>query len=466
MRRPRKLWSGAASTGIGVLLASVAWVGASTADRAQATTAVAQIEPSDVSFSVEPTDTVADELITPAVQVKVSDAYGTAVANRPVTLALAGGESGAVLEGTTSQQTGSDGVAVFGDLSIDRPGTGYRLVATAGFDMLEQPGAPEPPSAESGPFSVLASPAPRPPPPPAPGQPSGTATLAFVQQPTSVSAGAVMSPPVLVQLQGGDTYSAGQIITLKLLGNTGAALHGTVSAPTVGGVATFAQLSIRRAGTGYRLIASTGNAADAQSGVFSVWPGPAAKLAFTRQPGNGTEHQELSRQPQISVQDQYGNRPDSAVSVALRAAAPEGLPAGGLSCVGGASQRTRHGVATFSGCRLDQAGDGYRLIATSPELAEAKSAPFDIEQAAAGGGGSLWPVALAGVGALALLAASAAGVHLLRQHRLGLQAKRTRAVPHPDAGTVELADAEPVRAHAVRLEPHTDRAPPHLREEP
>ena len=70
--------------------------------------------------------------VAPAVRVAIQDALGSIVpgATTPVTLALAANPSGAMLAGTTTVSA-VDGIATFGDLSVDRPGSGYTLTAAA-----------------------------------------------------------------------------------------------------------------------------------------------------------------------------------------------------------------------------------------------------------------------------------------------------------------------------------------------
>jgi hypothetical protein len=81
-------------------------------------------------FQQEPTDTTAGQTITPAVQVAIVDpATGTPIGfdnSDTVTVSLNGGGT---LSGTLSV-TVANGVAMFGDLSIDLAGSGYTLHVT------------------------------------------------------------------------------------------------------------------------------------------------------------------------------------------------------------------------------------------------------------------------------------------------------------------------------------------------
>jgi hypothetical protein len=98
-------------------------------------------------FTVQPSNAVAGQIITPAVRVAARDSLGNVdtsfAAN--VTISIGVNPVGGNLGGTTTVPAVA-GVALFGDLTIDRSGQGYTLRASA-------PGAQ---SASSDPFDILA----------------------------------------------------------------------------------------------------------------------------------------------------------------------------------------------------------------------------------------------------------------------------------------------------------------------
>jgi len=105
-----------------------------------------------LGFTVQPTNAVANAIMNPVV-VQVQSDSGAAVASNgvPVTLTLTSGSG--MLSGTLTRYTDANGRAVFDDLSIDTPGTGKRLTATAsgiGEGLA---------SAVSAPFTILEPPA-------------------------------------------------------------------------------------------------------------------------------------------------------------------------------------------------------------------------------------------------------------------------------------------------------------------
>lgn len=84
--------------------------------------------PADRYFVQQPSTAVQGEAIAPTVTVRVEDLLGRAIAEpAEVTLELQGGDEAAVLANATTMT--NDGLAVFSNLSIDRPGDGYQLRA-------------------------------------------------------------------------------------------------------------------------------------------------------------------------------------------------------------------------------------------------------------------------------------------------------------------------------------------------
>jgi hypothetical protein len=98
-------------------------------------------------FVQQPTNTAAGQPISPAVVVAIVDQYGnveTGDNSDVVTLSLSTNPSGGTLSGTLTM-TVSGGVAAFGNLSINRPGSGYTLHATVGGGV---------PDSDSDPFTI------------------------------------------------------------------------------------------------------------------------------------------------------------------------------------------------------------------------------------------------------------------------------------------------------------------------
>ena len=100
-----------------------------------------------LAFIVQPSGAVVDQIITPGIQVAARDTLGNTdpTFTGTVTIALGSNPSGARLDGSTTVALVS-GIARFGDLSVDKVGDGYTLVAAA-------PGAT---SATSAGFAIVA----------------------------------------------------------------------------------------------------------------------------------------------------------------------------------------------------------------------------------------------------------------------------------------------------------------------
>jgi hypothetical protein len=104
--------------------------------------------------------------------------------------------------------------------------------------------------------------------------PAAAHHLAFGQQPGNTVAGQAVTPAVTVRVsdQFGNLVSTdGSTVTVAIGANpAGGTLSGTAAEPASGGVATFANLSIDKAGTGYTLQATDGTLGAATSAAFNI----------------------------------------------------------------------------------------------------------------------------------------------------------------------------------------------------
>jgi hypothetical protein len=98
-----------------------------------ASVAVSPAAASKLAFSQQPANTPIGSVITPPVMVQVQDQFGNRVTSdnsHQVVLTIGSNPGGGALGGTVSK-TVSAGVATFNNLTIDKIGTGYMLVATS-----------------------------------------------------------------------------------------------------------------------------------------------------------------------------------------------------------------------------------------------------------------------------------------------------------------------------------------------
>jgi hypothetical protein len=202
----------------------------------------------------QPSNTAAGQAITPAVQVAIVDpSTGNPIAfdnSDTVTVAIANNPGGGTLSGTL-MVTVSNGIATFSDLSIDKAGSGYTLA-------LSSPGIA---TVTSSGFAI---------------NPATADHLVFLQPPTDTAPGQTISPAVAVAVvdQFGNVVTSDNtdMVTLSLSTNpSGGTLGGTLTITVSGGVATFSNLSIDLAGSGYTLHATIGGSlADIDSNPFNI----------------------------------------------------------------------------------------------------------------------------------------------------------------------------------------------------
>jgi hypothetical protein len=167
--------------------------------------------------------------------------------NGTVSLSLAANPGNSVLGGVTSNVPFVGGSAVFTNLTLSNPGTGYQIQATA-----NPPTTLTTTSVTTSPFNVKAA----------------TATQLVVTGASQLTAGVTAGPPgfgFTVQAEdasGNLDTSFNGTLTAALLTNPGSATlgstSGTLSATAVGGVATFSGLTLDKAGSGYRLQVTSG----------------------------------------------------------------------------------------------------------------------------------------------------------------------------------------------------------------
>jgi hypothetical protein len=213
-------------------------------------------------------------------------------------------------------------------------------------------------------------------------------SLAFGVQPTGGPATLALpvQPVVRVLDDQGALVDAGAgsvvPVTLALGSNASAATltcTGGLTKAAVAGVATFAGCTVSAQGSGYTLIATSPNLTAATSAPFDMAaPPPPVPLVFTATPAAGPANTPLTPGPVVKVADPQGNPvtdgPNATAPVTLSLGTnPSGAT---LFCRGGLTVAAVAGVATFTGCRISAAGDGYTLVATSPGLVTATSTAF------------------------------------------------------------------------------------------
>jgi hypothetical protein len=205
--------------------------------------------------------------------------------------------------------------------------------------------------------------------------------LVFTQQPSDTVAGQSVSPAVTVAIvdQFGNllTYDNTDTVTVAIGTNpSGGTLSGTLTVTVSGGVATFGDLSIDLAGSGYTLVASSSGLTGAASNSFAINPGIADHLVFLQQPTNTSAGQTIAAVI-VEVVDQFGNVVTSDNSDTVTVAIGNNPSGGTLS--GTVTVTVVNGIATFGDLSIDSVGQGYTLHASiGGGLPDLDSDPFDI----------------------------------------------------------------------------------------
>ncbi|HEX4492879.1 MAG TPA: hypothetical protein VH914_16860, partial [Acidimicrobiia bacterium] len=263
--------------------------------------------------------------------VSIEDSLGNTVTSNvtAVTLAITT-PAGATLACDTNPQNAASGVATFAGCNIDQPGT-YTLTASDGS------------LADAVSTSVVITVGP-------------ASQVTFTTQPSGATAGVALGtqPVVTIQDAGGNTVTSDtSSVTLALTNPAGATL--TCSASPLAateGVATFAGCNVDLSGT-FSLTATDGLLSGDVSSTFTITAAAASQVVFTTAPGAGTGGTAFTNQPEVAIEDAFGNIVRSDTSdVTLAVTSPSG---GTLSCATNPLTAVE-GVATFANCSIDHTG--------------------------------------------------------------------------------------------------------------
>jgi hypothetical protein len=314
-----------------------------------------------LEFTVSPGTTSAGATIVPHPQVTVRDAMGNTATGftGDVTIALGTSQAGGTLSGLTTVAAVA-GVATFSTLSINVAGSGYSLSATAAGLT----------AAGSVAFAIT---------------PAAASHLVFTTQPGNATAGSTI-PAMSVTARdvfGNTVPTFTDAVTIGITPGTGvggATLSGTTTVPAVGGVATFADLTIDRSAVGYTMTATATGLTGTSSVPFAILSGPGTQLAFAVHPSTVTAGATITPQVEVVVRDALGNTAESfadSVTLAIGTNPASGTLAGTTTVAAAA------GIAAFPDLSIDNAGSGYTLTAAAAGTAGALSAAFDVTAAQA-----------------------------------------------------------------------------------
>jgi hypothetical protein len=271
----------------------------------------------------------------PRVQMQDANGNPVSVTGRAISAELIG--PAATLQGSATVST-TNGVATFTNLAIVGPAGSYTINFT-GADLI---------GATSSPVQITLG---------------AASKLAFTTQPSDVNAGAAITPAVQVTIQdaqGQRVTNASNPVTISLSSNPGSAtLGGVLTANAVNGIATFSNLTLNRAGSGYVLRAESSGLTAATSTAFDVISGGASTLtAVNTVPATTAVSSAVSPAPSVKVTDASGN-PVSGVTVTF-------TPVNGGSVTGGTATTNAQGIATVGSWTIGAAvGTLYTLSASA-----------------------------------------------------------------------------------------------------
>jgi protocatechuate 3,4-dioxygenase beta subunit len=186
------------------------------------------------------------------ITVTARDGSGNPVSGVAVTLSATGNNT--VTQ--PASQTGANGVAT-GSLSATVAGSNTVTAVAGGVTLNQHPVVTVNPGAASA--------------------------LAFTTQPSNTAANAPITPAVVVEIRdqfGNRVNSSANVVMAIGTNPASGTLSGTLTQAAAGGIATFSNLAINNAGSGYTLVASSAGVSNATSSAFTVTTtAPSASLS-------------------------------------------------------------------------------------------------------------------------------------------------------------------------------------------
>ena len=284
----------------------------------------------------------------------VTDVTGAAVAGVPVAVGIPN-FSGATFD--TTLTTDANGFITFTELAEGAPGIDKAGSGTFTFTNVALQGSP---------VSIAVTVTP------------GVAAALQVANSPAPSAGSAFTLVVdAVDAFGNVSTSTSGTVTVAVnTGPSGGTLTGTLTQSLSAGAATFANLSLNKAG-GYLLHLTSGSLSGS-SGVISVSAGAATQLGIVAPLPFFTASSTAVPSVSIGVFDAQGNSVStSGVAITM------GITGGTVGAVlsGTTATTNSSGVATFSALSINLGGSGYELVASASGLTSVTSSSFNVTAA-------------------------------------------------------------------------------------
>ena len=319
---------------------------------------ITQAPATQLAFIAEPTNAQAATAISPDIKVEIQDANGNIVPTATDNITLAIGtdpSSGTAILGGTISVNAVAGVATFNDITIDKAGNGYDIVAIAG--PLTQ--------TTSNAFNITTA---------------AATQLAFSVDPVNTSYGVNIAPAIKVEIQdanGNLVNTATDNITLAINNNSGGStLSGTLTVAAIAGVATFSDINLDQVGTGYTLDASATGLTTATSAAFDILAGAPTQLILTSVSISDVTVNSTLSTLAVEIRDANNNLVTTAtnsVNVAINTD-----PSGTATLNGTTNTNATSGIATFTNLNINKVGNGFDLVVSALGLTTAISNTFNV----------------------------------------------------------------------------------------
>ena len=319
---------------------------------------VNQTPATQLVYTQEPTDVFVDTNISPAITVEIRDGSNNLVtsATDNVTISINNDAAGGTTLAGTLTVAAVAGIATFSDIQLNKIASGFTLDVDSGSLTTDTSVA----------FDVIAS---------------NATKVGFFVEPSNTVAGSNVAAAIQVRIldvSDNVVTAATNNITIAFGTDPSAAsatLSGTLTVAAVAGVATFSDINIDKAFTGYTLTATSAGLTDDTSASFDITAATKAKLAFSVEPSNAEVDTVVAPSIKIEIQDTYGNKTadTDSITLVINNDPPTGTTLGGTLSVAAVA-----GEATFSDIDLNKVGVGFTLDATAGGLTTATSSAFDI----------------------------------------------------------------------------------------
>ena len=299
--------------------------------------------PDKLKVVMQPQSTGVEQPVTPPVQVRFVDPGGAFVSNVTDSVyakLLPRSGTSASLTGVTAVEA-VNGLATFDNLRVGSPGEAYKIEFRSKSVVKKDTSL----TFNVGPFGAVYK-------------------LRLLGAPTGAIAAGLITPPVrvvAVDSNGTVIRSFSESVALDMMGTvTDAAITGTKEADAADGVASFANATLKRSGTAFKLTAKAEGILGDTTPPFDVTPGPPYRLQFRTKPQSYVYGSEMAGTIEVEVQDAGGNLITTATDSIILSADP-------FFPVQAAGVRAVAGVATFSGIKVGNLTPGRmtQLVASS-----------------------------------------------------------------------------------------------------